>query len=543
MNSDRVLMIGLDAFEISFADEMMNRGELSHLKKIRDRSARYLLDHGPDKFSGLTWEHVSGGVSPSDGSRWSAVHFDVQEYTATQHSTSAVPFFAGINVPTVVFDVPYCDLTKAPSAQGVVNWGSHDPGVDHMARPAEIAEEIAQKFGPYPAENSIYGFCWPSVERTKRLSDELIAAVALRAKVARWLFSERLPNWKLGIMVVSEAHSGTEPLWHGADRTHPLHGLPSAKPAKEGLENIYRAIDSLVGELSEAFPDASIVLFSMHGMGRNEADIAAMILLPELLYRHHFGGPYAREVAWPGRLADGTPLLDEDANWEWAMEAAVPHVMNAAPAKERPFWKKLFGFKYSPPHEKKSGEGTPLAIDWMPASRYRKFWPEMEAFALPSFYDGRVRINLRGREAKGIVPLRDYKAVCEKIAGVIRGCTNSQTGEAVIEDIVFPAKDPMTLNTADADFSVIFRTAPVGMAHPQLGTIGPYPWRRTGGHTGETGFLYLAGKNISSGDRGVRSSFDVVPTVIDLLGGDSAAVSGTSILDKKTSQLHAAALA
>ena len=34
---------------------------------------------------------------------------------------------------------------------------------------------------------------------------------------------------------------------------------------------------------------------------------------------------------------------------------------------------------------------------------YRKFWPRMPYFALPSFADGHVRVNLRGRGQAGRV--------------------------------------------------------------------------------------------------------------------------------------------
>ena len=42
------------------------------------------------------------------------------------------------------------------------------------------------------------------------------------------------------------------------------------------------------------------------------------------------------------------------------------------------------------------GRGTPtetLAVDWIPASRYRGRWAGMRAFAMPSFYDGRIRVT------------------------------------------------------------------------------------------------------------------------------------------------------
>ena len=54
--------------------------------------------------------------------------------------------------------------------------------------------------------------------------------------MARWLLAERLPEWSLGMVVVSELHSAIEALWHGIDPDHPLHGLPSSLNARNGVE-------------------------------------------------------------------------------------------------------------------------------------------------------------------------------------------------------------------------------------------------------------------------------------------------------------------
>ena len=46
---------------------------------------------------------------------------------------------------------------------------------------------------------------------------------------------------------------------------------------------------------------------------------------------------------------------------------------------------------------------------------------------------------------------------------------------------------------------------------------GLSPFRRTGGHTGLYGMAYLKSDVLTPGDYGIRSSFDVVPTLFDLL--------------------------
>jgi predicted AlkP superfamily phosphohydrolase/phosphomutase len=484
----RVLAIGLDGYELSLAESMMAENLLPNMWRLRARSARFLLNHGRDKNSGLAWEHVSTGQTPTTGGRWSAVTFDPSTYCVCQESTARVPFLAGLGAETVVFDVPYCDLERAPRVRGLTCWGAHDPGVSPLSRPDDLHIELAARFGPYPAAKHIYSFVWQSAEKTRVAAEALEKAVHARAEATRWLLRERTPDWDLALVVVSEPHSAIEPMWHGVDASHPLHGVPSASVARDGLRRIYIAIDQLVGTLEAAFPDATLLLFAMHGMGRNEADVAGMVLLGELLYRHRFGQAYLRERTWKAHTAAGVPLLGEKQDWHFELMTSLPTAPNPS-----------------------------SNIDWMPVARYRSFWPQMEAFALPAFYDGRVRINLQGREAQGVVPLERYAAVRDEIVELLRACREPLSGESVIDSVSHPEKDPYTIGPTEADLYIDWRGTPLGFVHPQLGRIGPIPYRRTGGHTGANGFAYIAGTGMAPGDHGTANSIDVVPTIIDLL--------------------------
>src|SRR5215472_4056542 len=165
MGEERLLMIGLDGFDLALAEHFLKQGFLPNFARIREHSARYVLDDGREKYSGLVWEHVSSGKAPSEGGRWSAIRFDSAKYAVRQEPTSERPFMADLSARTVVFDVPYCDLSKASRVRGLTNWGAHDPGVVPASRPGEIREELQRLFGPYPALEWIYGFCWPSADK------------------------------------------------------------------------------------------------------------------------------------------------------------------------------------------------------------------------------------------------------------------------------------------------------------------------------------------------------------------------------------------
>jgi hypothetical protein len=389
-----------------------------------------------------------------------------------------------------------------------------------FARPASLLDEITRRFGPYPAADYLYSIAWHHPEETRRAADALEHAVRVRTQAARWLLGERIPDWDLALVVVSEGHSAIESLWHGADTSHRLHGLASAPIAANGLKRVYVAIDALIGELSDSFHDADLMLFAMHGMGDNNADVASMALLPEALYRRRFGRPYMRDLPWTGVTAEGAPLMAEHESWHFLMEDRIPPlpaVMAAGDVATR------IGIEH-------------VEIDWNPASRYRPFWPDMDAFALPSFYDGRVRMNLRSRERYGRVPLEGYQTAVRDVVALLNECRDAFTGEPVIEAVLEAGKPPLEIGPTEADLYIHWRGSPLAFVHPRLGAIGPVPTRRTGGHTGAWGFLYAAGPRFEPGDRGVVSSFDVVPTLIDSLDENPAAIGvrGISLLSRLT---------
>jgi predicted AlkP superfamily phosphohydrolase/phosphomutase len=419
--TERVMMIGLDGFELSLAERMMAEGRLPVLAGLERDGARLLLDHGEAKRTGLAGEHFSSGLSPEAAQRWAAVDFDPTDYSIGQKQVKVHPFPEKIDRRCVVFDAPYFDLASTRSIKGVVGWGAHDPGVPPTARPSTLALEIAARFGRYPAVPYIYGFTWPSAEETVRMGEALEQAVLQRSKVAEWLFSERLPDWDLGLVVISEYHSAIEAMWHGVDPDHPLHDMPSATPARVAVEKIYEAADRMVGALVAKFPDA----------------------------------------------------------------------------------------------------------------RYQRYWRDMPAFALPSYYDGRIRINLKGREAAGTVEPDDYDSVCATLASLLHECRDSITGKPVVASIDRADRAPHELGPTECDLLVVWKGGPCGLVHPRLGAIGPLPYRRTGGHTGETGVAYVSGPSIKPGNYPGRSAFDVVPTVVEMLGVEPiAGLSGQSFYEQ-----------
>ena len=535
----KLIVIALDGYELSLANAMMDVGQLPSLASIREKSARYLLDHGSARQTGLAGEHVSSGLSPKDAERWSAIFFDKENYEVWQEGPLLAPFPAEMRAQTVVFDLPYFDLSRAGQVHGVVSWGVHDPGTEVMANPVSLLDELVDKYGAYPATEWIYGIPWPSSERCQRMGNGLAEGASVRAKIALWLLTERFPDWQLALIGVSESHSALEGLWHGIDERHPLHSHSSSVAAAQGVHKVYQAIDGLVGTLATKFADATILLFSMHGMGPNRADVPAMVLLPELLHRYAFGRSFfVQPDSWTFAVG-GVPILGENEDWNVATLKSRRERIRAQVAPLLPEY--LKGTLKRMLRAKNGGfvtGGSELlsrrrrSLEWMPAAFCRSRWSQMPAFALPSYYDGRIRINLKGRERKGVVELSRYKSCCDELMRTLELCRDPFSGDCVVDDIEWPGRDePLDLPPSGADLIVNWRGSPLCMEHPDLGRMGPVPFRRTGGHSGLYGIAYLKSDILAPGDYGIRSSFDVVPTLFDLLNERlPSKISGQSLI-------------
>ena len=127
--------------------------------------------------------------------------------------------------------------------------------------------------------------------------------------------------------------------------------------------------------------------------------------------------------------------------------------------------------------------------------------------------------------------LSRYEETLRTIENVLRECRNPRTGEPAVARIDRTStRNPLALTSSESDLYVIWNDVAAALEHRLLGLIGPVPLRRTGGHTGQ-GVAYLVVPGLDSGERGVRSSFDVVPTIVQLLGIEPATrPTGNSLL-------------
>jgi predicted AlkP superfamily phosphohydrolase/phosphomutase len=434
----------------------------------------------------------------------------------------------------------------------VTAWGGHDPAYPRSSRPVGLLRELDERFGPHPAFDNDYTIVWNRPRDIDALADALVVGSRRRADALQWL-QAREPDWDLAMTVLSEPHSANEQLWHGVDVDPPVAPAGTVALAGRRLREVYRAVDDALGRIVAGLPDdAACVVFSMHGSGRNSSDLASMVLLPELLHRMHAGRPFLRQPDTAAWAAAGRPpvLPGADTSWPVYMRSLLPDARGSwrhrLPPGVRAAYRALRAAR--PDGTRRGALGRPITdetdespadigvirttVDWQVPVRYRSHWSAMRAFAVPSFYDGRVRINLQGRERDGIVPADEYELACREVEEVVSACRDPRTHEPVVAEVRrLRDDDPFLPGGPDADLEIVWSHATDSWEHPVAGTIGPFPYRRTGGHS-RRGFALVAGPGIEPQDLGERQALDVTATIVALLGRDpvAAGMEGTPLV-------------
>ncbi|MEM8916851.1 MAG: phosphodiesterase, partial [Pseudomonadota bacterium] len=146
---------------------------------------------------------------------------------------------------------------------------------------------------------------------------------------------------------------------------------------------------------------------------------------------------------------------------------------------------------------------------------------------------GGVRINLKGREAKGIVPRDEYEAVLDELESDLLTFVNDESGEPLVSECV-RIGDHYNGEKRDAlpDLAVTWnRSAPINkVSSPKVGQlVHEHLLERSGDHRPD-GLFCIAGPSIEPKllNEPVRAE-DFVPTFARLMGVKTPPTTGTAI--------------
>lgn len=520
--SRRVVAIGLDSAEIKLIRNWVDAGELPNLATVLREGAVGELTSGKGYTAETPWTIALTGCWPQTSGFWSPAryHRDYRVVRQESYDYADVGRFYDYcrDRKVIVFDVPHARRSDRVNGIQVLGWGAHSPQGPSETVPPDLMAELNEKYGEHPTLHRDDFLVFQSSDEARKLQSDLIVGIERRTSAVVDMM--RNEEWDLMFVAFGEPHSAGHGFWHYSESDNPLHEV-YAENDFNPLLAVYKAMDHAVGVIREAMPDDGyLMVFSQEGMKANSSDLPSWLFLPELLFRYSFEG---RAAIAAGRADKAPPPLKRQAHDNWMHQVwglrndvgAIQRLVSKfAPLRASYYFDRLLNGSDRLQH--------PLACErysHMPQMWYQPFWPRMKAFGLPSFSEGNVRINLRGREAEGRVEVADYDRVREEISELIRGLVDARTGEPICREIIYTRDDPMAddANLPDADIMVLWQPWPADTVDSdRFGRIGPAPFRRTGDHYNQ-GFFALCGREISPRTLPPADLVDLAPTLLDLM--------------------------
>lgn len=407
MTSGPVVLIGLDAADLTRIERLAACGDMPNLAAILSRGVRGRLRSLPVGLSAMIWpKWFEGGRAGSwyFPKMWNPERMCLEWITATKCQPQ--PFWCDLDrkgLRVGIVDVPQAPVTPLERGVLVQGWQVHDL-FERASAPSATWNELLSACGAPILDGERYGP--QTVASLAALRVQLLAAMAQAGEMGREVM--RRGPFDLFVMVLGGLHRGGHYLWDTGQVDTGKLTVDDCRPLGNALDEIYRAADRTIGQLVDGAPaGARIMVFSLHGMGPNHGWSERLQSFAEAVDRKDI---VVAPVTFVQRLKR---LIPPDV-----AQRAVEHL-----PEQFGHW--LLEFTSARMHD----------------------WRQTPWFVLPSDLAGFIRLNLRGREAQGIVtPGAQARALEDELIALF-GRIEDLEGRRVIAEIErtddsVPASDP-----------------------------------------------------------------------------------------------------
>ena len=501
--TQRLIVLHLEAAEPSLIEQWCEEGKLPHINKIKQQGSYGRLDPPGYIDSGCVWPTFSTGTNPGKhGMGFYPRQLQTGTYSIIKkYATDLIGehFWETIDKAgkeVIVMDMPLTYPKKDFLGKMICNWGDEHASYKASSNPPELIQEILEKYGQNKL-NDWYQNSLLSKEEWKELGETIIEAIQLRTQVVLDLISAN--QWELAVLNFGEIHWAGHMAWHLHDPSHPEYDQDIANHCGDILFNSYAALDESLGKIINSLPkDTNLCMMSALGMG---AQVGGEMLLNEILEKlgltpetkEETQGIFSsiKKKLLPGKLSMTSAVQQTEKIFSPKLMMAAKKVV---PTKMWDKWTRRF-------------------LD-LGNSRAKS-----KAFQVPGDHSGLIRINLKGREPKGLIqPGKEYNELCDFIIRELKQITDPQDGSFIVKDVV-KIQNKLSGDMIDhmPDLAVIWRENKIieKIQSPTFGTITNKEYhKRSGGHI-NSGFWIISGPDFPSGKTlPEHNLLDVAPTIL-----------------------------
>lgn len=489
MNKHKTFVLVLDAADLHLVEKWLDDGSLPVLKQLREKSIFIKLDSVAENLSEAVPFTFYSGRNPASHGALGYANWQQETMQFVPPSPSWLPLqpfwraFSEDGPRAIVLDPSNTYAPTPFNGIEVLGWASHDSLVPFTAYPLEYARLIHNKYGSAHLPDEFYGLI------TKKDFFETWQLMLKITKQFTDLCIDLLTNerWQFFLGYLFTLHHAGHRLFNTTNIIEEL--TQKEKTEMDGtLKRVYQEADKMLGKVLEVLDNqTNIMVVSMHGMGINRS---RTWILPDMLNLILGGRKNQTLVSsflkW---LRSLIPL-----RWRHQIKSKMPLRMRRMLTR---YWRAGYDWKYT------------------------------KAFTLLSDTHGWVRINLKGREALGIVEEKDYENILQEITAGLKTFVDEDTGEAIVNDVVRPSQFYAGEKLKRLpDLIIHWANSPScnhrAIISPKFGRIiwptpGKNPEGRSGNHKPE-GFLLAYGPDIKATQVSNSHILDLAPTILQLLG-------------------------
>lgn len=414
------------------------------------------------------------------------------------------PFYRCLdeNLKIIALDIPMTQSPTPFNGVEICGWLTHDVIGFHnegepISYPNNIIVDFEKKLSLSPVKIKSERWGLQKVSSLLNMRDELIHATYKLGDLSKSLIIKN--DWDLFILSLAGPHRGGHKLWDLSGTYGPI-SESERLDFSNALKDIYIACDQVIGELINSVKNnTNILVFSLHGMGSNTSRSYLLPkIFPHILSKTCKKGPHINQRP--------LSIFDTFKNF-------IPNLIRSIGPDNN-----SFPFKIINNFRRESEKNTANENNSDPA------------FLLRTDLNGYIRINLQGREKRGIIEHgKNYDFLCSAISKELLTLTDVDTRTPIVNEI-FRA-DELYASTSRLDYlpdlivtwvsrpSITERKITFGKKNPIILSANSRNMDGRSGNHRDEGFLLLVGpkiKKYSKIDNG--KIVDLVPTIYDLLG-------------------------
>jgi len=513
----RVLFIGVDSGDKDLVSQWTTEGELPTIARIAERSLTGEVTNPCAIETGSVWPSFNTGNWPGKHPLYDGLRrFDRTDYIYTWFTPDDAvprPFWKRLSdagLKCAVIDAPYTFLDPEINGLNVVDYGSHVPSrggsvMNFATQPPEARQEILDLVGPDPTGGALCDdICPETTQDLIEFRDMYLERMRRKARFTEHFLKKG--EWDYFHVVFTDPHCMGHHLWHVNDPHHPRYSAKQEAVLGEPLKDIYKELDRSIDRLVRHVDERTYVFFyCSHGIG---PQFTATGLLDQLLVCFDSGEAFKqpRGLKFTAKgIWDGLPV---------AVRKGLRPIKNRF-------------------------EGVVRTNEMAGNRQNRKYF---EVFVSNS--TGGVRLNLKGREAQGIVDRGDYDRILSDLEKKLHNVIIQSTGEKLVKSMHRSRETHPGERSDDLPDLLIQwnKNSPIDAV--QSDDVGLVPNRfgldrRTGDHKPD-GMFWMSGPNVKPLRMNRKTNVvDFAATMHDCLNVDRGGLPGEPLPIKKRDLVEA----